>query len=107
MTELIDKPTLTVEQLFGSLGGLFNLWIGITFFTLIELFDLCYIIAADNHCCCSCCRNRQLADGGDEERVAANGQMVKNPPAVNMKPSDTGQNNKVSPQVMQGLPKVN
>ena len=42
--EYIDKPSLTSEQLFGTIGGLFNLWIGITFFTLIELLDLCLVM---------------------------------------------------------------
>ena len=37
-----ERPAITRDALFGSIGGNFNLWIGITFFTLIELFELLY-----------------------------------------------------------------
>jgi hypothetical protein len=38
----IQQPAITRDTLFGSIGGNLNLWIGITFFTLIELIELCY-----------------------------------------------------------------
>ena len=34
------KPAVTGEFLFGSLGGNLNLWIGISFATLIEFMEL-------------------------------------------------------------------
>ena len=49
MIEYVDVPSLTSDGLFGNLGGLFNLWIGITFFTFVEILDLLYKICSD--CC--------------------------------------------------------
>ena len=102
MIEFRDKPSLTIEQLFGSLGGLFNLWIGITFFTLIELFDLCYVIATD-----SCCRkDKHATDNADEEKVTSQGNVIKNPSEkVAHIPNDTG-HSKTIPQEMESLPRV-
>ena len=37
-----DKEALTVESVVGSLGGTLNLWVGVSFITLIELIDLAY-----------------------------------------------------------------
>ena len=39
---LKDVEKISWESMFGSLGGLMNLWIGITFFTLIELVELVF-----------------------------------------------------------------
>ena len=40
LTVLEDKPALTVESLLGTMGGTLNLWIGISFVTVIELIDM-------------------------------------------------------------------
>ena len=34
---------MTVAQVFGSVGGNLNLWIGLTFFALIELVEMLYL----------------------------------------------------------------
>ncbi len=38
--EIKELPVMTWEGLAGSVGGILNLWIGVTFLTLIELVDL-------------------------------------------------------------------
>jgi hypothetical protein len=43
--ETKQQPAITRDTLFGSIGGNLNLWIGITFFTIIELIELCYNFA--------------------------------------------------------------
>jgi len=35
-----DKPAIKIETIFGSLGGILNLWIGFTFITIMEFVDL-------------------------------------------------------------------
>ena len=40
LTVLEDKPALTMESLLGTMGGTLNLWIGISFVTIIELIDM-------------------------------------------------------------------
>lgn len=47
MEEYTDIPSVTAETLFGSLGGILNLWIGMTFFTIVEWADLLFIIVGD------------------------------------------------------------
>ena len=37
---LEDKPALGLESLLGTMGGTLNLWIGISFVTVIELIEL-------------------------------------------------------------------
>ena len=45
LTIYSDVPSVTLDSFFGTMGGVLNLWIGVTFFTLIELFDLVYKLA--------------------------------------------------------------
>ena len=40
LTILEDKPALGLESLLGTMGGTLNLWIGISFVTVIELIDM-------------------------------------------------------------------
>ena len=40
-----DTPMLTGSAMFGTLGGVLNLWIGITFVTFIELLELFYRVS--------------------------------------------------------------
>ena len=42
VTVLQDKPALGLESLLGTMGGTLNLWIGISFITLIEIIDLIF-----------------------------------------------------------------
>ena len=35
-------PAIDFEGMFGSMAGILNLWVGFTFFTLIEFVDLFY-----------------------------------------------------------------
>ncbi len=42
VTELKDEESITVPTLLANVGGSLNLWIGITFCTLVELVDLVY-----------------------------------------------------------------
>ena len=42
VTKHEDKPTICFETLIGSVGGILNLWIGISFFTLLEILELLY-----------------------------------------------------------------
>ena len=42
-----EMPALTLASLTGTLGGVLNLWIGITFFTIIELVDLMFTLVLD------------------------------------------------------------
>ena len=44
VTELVETPDLTSEGILGTVGGLLNLWIGISFVTLFEVLDLLYRI---------------------------------------------------------------
>ncbi len=37
---MVDKPVITLASFLGGLGGIFNLWIGLSFITLIEILDL-------------------------------------------------------------------
>ena len=41
-----EVPTVTFSALLGALGGILNLWIGITFFTFIEVIELVYNLIA-------------------------------------------------------------
>ena len=34
-----QKPILEVEGLIGTLGGLLNLWVGVSFITIVEIID--------------------------------------------------------------------
>ena len=40
--EINESPSLSFSSFMGSLGGLLNLWIGITFITLVELVEFLY-----------------------------------------------------------------
>ncbi len=44
-----DKPSTTLTDLFGGLGGTLNLYSGISFIILIELIDLLYNILFTNN----------------------------------------------------------
>ncbi len=44
--EYRDKAVVSLDGLLGSIGGTLNLWIGITFVTLIELCEMCYHIGS-------------------------------------------------------------
>ena len=41
-TTIKTTEQYTVTSLFGALGGVLNLWIGITFLSLVEICDLVY-----------------------------------------------------------------
>ena len=41
---LEDKEALELETFLGTLGGTLNLWIGISFVTLIEIIDMVFNI---------------------------------------------------------------
>ena len=49
VTELKDEESITVPTLLANVGGSLNLWIGITFCTLIELIDLIYRLLCQGH----------------------------------------------------------
>ena len=40
VTEYRDIPAITFESFIGSLGGILNLWVGLSFITIIEIIDL-------------------------------------------------------------------
>ena len=40
VTEYHEEFSLTTASFIGQLGGILNLWIGISFFTIIEIIDL-------------------------------------------------------------------
>ena len=40
----IDKPKVTGSQIMGAVGGTLNLWIGISFVTVVEVCELLYRI---------------------------------------------------------------
>ena len=42
ITYVTSQPSTTIATALGSFGGILNLWIGITFFALIELVELIY-----------------------------------------------------------------
>ena len=42
-TLMEDYPVLSLESLFGNMGGILNLWIGITFVTAVEIMDLLWV----------------------------------------------------------------
>ena len=42
-TMMEDYPVLSLESLFGNMGGILNLWVGITFVTAVEIMDLLYV----------------------------------------------------------------
>ena len=37
VVHVVDMPAMHVETLAGTLGGILNLWVGITFVTLVEV----------------------------------------------------------------------
>ena len=43
VTRQTSHAAVTVAQVFGSVGGNLNLWIGLTFFALIELVEMLYL----------------------------------------------------------------
>jgi hypothetical protein len=43
-----DNPLVSIESLFGNMGGLLNLWVGITFITLVEIVDLVHQLYSQN-----------------------------------------------------------
>jgi len=45
-----DQPAIKLEALFGSLGGILNLWIGFTFITIMEVIDFFLTIIMDKFC---------------------------------------------------------
>ena len=40
VTQFTDAPAVTLENFIGSLGGILNLWVGLSFVTIIELLEL-------------------------------------------------------------------
>ena len=42
VTEYHEEFSLTTASFIGQLGGILNLWIGISFFTIIEIIDLLF-----------------------------------------------------------------
>ena len=40
VTEYHDVPAVTFESFVGSLGGILNLWVGLSFITVIEIVEL-------------------------------------------------------------------
>ena len=40
----MNTPAMSVGNLVGNIGGTLNLWIGITFIFLVEVFELCYTL---------------------------------------------------------------
>ena len=46
MSRQSSQATVTVQQVSGSIGGNLNLWIGLTFFALLELVELAYLSIA-------------------------------------------------------------
>ena len=53
-----DVEALSVSTLISNLGGTFNLWIGITFFTFIELVEVAFRM-----CCTAEKKERTVYDG--------------------------------------------
>ena len=48
MTVLKEVASVGLENLIGNMGGLLNLWVGITFITLIELIE-CFLKLLPGH----------------------------------------------------------
>ena len=44
VTIMEDKEAIGLESLLGALGGMLNLWIGISFVTVIEIIDVIFKI---------------------------------------------------------------
>ena len=44
VTQLSDTPSYSPQQLLASIGGAMNLWIGITWITLVEVAELIYYL---------------------------------------------------------------
>ena len=61
VTHLDETPSVSIENMLANIGGLMNLWAGITFYTLFELFELAYYLL----------RNRIANRSGKMTRVAA------------------------------------
>ena len=40
ITKYTDLPAVTCENFIGSLGGILNLWVGLSFITIIEIAEL-------------------------------------------------------------------
>ena len=36
----MDMPAVTLENFIGSLGGILNLWVGLSFITIVEVIEL-------------------------------------------------------------------
>ena len=53
VTQFADIPAVSLEGFVGSLGGILNLWVGLSFITIIELVELCVNIVYKG-----CNRNR-------------------------------------------------
>ena len=47
-----DLPVVTLENLIGNLGGILNLWVGLSFITIVEVIELCIKIITTliKHC---------------------------------------------------------
>ena len=57
-----DQAKLTSEQCVGVMGGVLNLWMGVTFITVIELIELC------SHVLLQCGRHVERREGGSERQ---------------------------------------
>ncbi len=67
LTMLDDEESISVATLLSNVGGSLNLWIGITFCTIIELIDLLYRILCHNH------GNRNISSQG-QGQIKGQGQ---------------------------------
>ncbi len=42
LVKYVEKEALSLESFIGGIGGLLNLWTGISFFVILEIFELVY-----------------------------------------------------------------
>jgi Amiloride-sensitive sodium channel len=61
---VVDKPSLTIDGVWASLGGVLSLWLGINVMTIVEFIELLYVSV----------RNRYRMRSVSQENDAASDQ---------------------------------
>ena len=65
-----EHPAHQWELIVAAVGSLMNLWIGISFITIIEVLEICYHIIS--MCCCP--RKKKVEGEGEKERDVERGE---------------------------------